>query len=81
MQLSKKMHDSTGPKLPIAKETSPNVQNDLSVRENTCTDGEPQSKKTRHLTVEEYEAILDQDNTFNNVDLDFVNDCTSQAYP
>ncbi|KJA30201.1 hypothetical protein HYPSUDRAFT_175504 [Hypholoma sublateritium FD-334 SS-4] len=82
MELSKKMQDSTKVKSPIAKETSPNVQNNLSVREDTCTDGEPRSKKTRHLTVEEYEAILDQDNTFNNVDLDCVtvSVCTNQAH-
>jgi len=33
---------------------------------------EPAQKKTRLLTLEEYEATLDQDHTFDNVDLDFL---------
>ncbi|KAJ7781158.1 hypothetical protein B0H16DRAFT_1404408 [Mycena metata] len=33
-------------------------------------DGEPPSKKGRALTFEEYEAALDQDTTFDNIDLD-----------
>lgn len=74
MALSKKTHNPTGPKSPIVKETEPNVQSNIFVRDDNCIDSEPQSKKSRHLTVEEYEALLDQDTTFNNVDLDFVNE-------
>ncbi|KIM46110.1 hypothetical protein M413DRAFT_426129 [Hebeloma cylindrosporum] len=33
---------------------------------------EPAQKKTKLPTLEEYEAALDQDNTFDNVDLDFL---------
>jgi hypothetical protein len=33
---------------------------------------EPAQKKARLLTLEEYEAALDQDRTFDNVDLDFL---------
>jgi len=33
---------------------------------------EPVQKKARLLTLEEYEAALDQDHTFDNVDLDFL---------
>ena len=31
----------------------------------------PDRKKPRGLSLEEYEAALDQDTTFNNIDLDF----------
>ncbi|KAJ6539423.1 hypothetical protein B0H19DRAFT_1178960 [Mycena capillaripes] len=34
-------------------------------------DPEPPHKKTRGLTLEEYEAALDQDTTFDEIDLDF----------
>lgn len=74
MALSKTTHNSPGPKSPIAKETEPNVQSNIFVRDDSCIDSGPQSKKSRHLTVEEYEAVLDQDTTFNNVDLDFINE-------
>lgn len=33
---------------------------------------EPAQKRARLLTLEEYEAALDQDHTFDNVDLDFL---------
>jgi len=35
---------------------------------------EPPQKKIRSLTLEEYEAALDQDSTFDSVDLDFRSD-------
>ncbi|KAF7352722.1 Glutamine synthetase [Mycena venus] len=37
---------------------------------------EPPQKKTRGLTLEEYEAALDQDTTFDEIDLDLVTDKT-----
>jgi hypothetical protein len=32
---------------------------------------EPERKKARVLSLEEYEAVLDQDSTFNDIDLNF----------
>lgn len=43
----------------------------------STSDGEPEPKKSRSLTVEEYEASLDQDTTFDHVDLDFADVLTS----
>lgn len=34
-------------------------------------ENEPERKKARVLSLEEYEAILDQDSTFNHIDLNF----------
>ncbi|KAJ7276479.1 hypothetical protein B0H12DRAFT_24606 [Mycena haematopus] len=42
-------------------------------------DSEPPQKRTRGLTLEEYEAELDQDNTFDDIDLDLGTD--DKTYP
>jgi len=38
---------------------------------NTGNEDEPDRKKARGFTLEEYEAMLDQDTTFDDVDLNF----------
>jgi len=35
-------------------------------------DPEPPQKKSKGLTLEEYESVLDQDTTFDDIDLDLV---------
>lgn len=40
-------------------------------------DSEPSSKKARTISLDEYDAILDNDTTFDNVNLDFL-DCPNR---
>lgn len=41
-------------------------------------EGEPQRKKIKGLTLEEYEAALDEDTTFDDVNLDFTIENTTR---
>ncbi|CAA7259836.1 unnamed protein product [Cyclocybe aegerita] len=50
----------------------PNVRYEASQEAGQHEAEEPEPKKLKTMTVEEYEAILDDDTTFDDVDLDFV---------
>ncbi|TFK43459.1 hypothetical protein BDQ12DRAFT_731481 [Crucibulum laeve] len=55
----------------VAESTAVKVENVDEVANGVETD-EPERKKARGMTLEEYEAALDEDTTFNDVDLDFA---------
>lgn len=44
---------------------------DAVVRATADKEGEPEAKRSRGMTLEEYEAAIDDDDTFAQVDLDF----------
>jgi len=56
----------------LGKEEKPTIGYESS--EAVGADEEPRTKKGRTLTLEEYEAALDADTTFNDVDLDLAFD-------
>ncbi|KAF8165272.1 hypothetical protein B0H34DRAFT_793681 [Crassisporium funariophilum] len=59
-----------------AKSQTPKVNNDGAGASAACLDSGPQRKKIRGLTLEDYEAALDRDTTFDNVNLDFRDEGT-----
>ncbi|KAH9951615.1 hypothetical protein B0H21DRAFT_716738 [Amylocystis lapponica] len=55
----------------IVKIEPPAAENDLTAGEPEQSGSQPERKRPRVMTVEEYEAALDADTTFDNVDLNF----------
>ncbi|KAF9008995.1 hypothetical protein BDQ17DRAFT_1398107 [Cyathus striatus] len=51
-------------------EEAPLVKEDKTEQTEVMDDSEPNNKKSRTMTLEEYEAALDEDTTFDNVNLD-----------
>jgi hypothetical protein len=76
LELRKQISESSQPELGSSEQGEPIITIAEELVSST-SEGEPKPKKTRSLTVEEYEASLDQDTTFDHVDLDFADGLTS----
>jgi len=66
----RKKHMTTGQHNVLATEVDRRPEVSYESTETSRQDDEPQQKKIKSLTLEEYEALLDQDPTFDDIDVD-----------